>query len=67
MEMGDLLGPMVAHTQENSLIITFMAWEFMNGQMDECTMVTGEIIRWRGTEPLVGLMEEGTWVNTMMI
>ena len=67
MVKESLLGLMAAPLLENSMTITFMGVEFMNGQMNEYFKENGETTRWRAMEHSHGLMGGGMWVSTMMI
>jgi hypothetical protein len=57
-EEANSCGQMEAPTLENSMITIFMDQVFMNGLMVGSLLENGRIIKWRVTEPLLGLMEE---------
>ena len=67
MERENSYGLITAPTLETFLTIIYRELEFMNGLMEEYSMVIGKIIRCKDMELLPGLMEGGMWVNTLMI
>lgn len=67
MEEENLLGLIIALILVNSLIIIFTVEEYMNGQMEESTLVSGETIKWKDMAHLLGLTVENMWVNILMI
>jgi hypothetical protein len=58
MEEESLHGLIIVLLLAISMIIIFMVTVFMNGQMEECTLAIGKIIKWKVMAPLHGLMVE---------
>jgi len=67
MGMESSLGQMGALSLGNSMTTIFMEEGFTSGLMEESSMESGRIIRWRGTGLSHGQMGESMWGSTSMI